>query len=158
MLWCRKCSGHARQRLGPTLMNRRKPEKIDTKEYWEDVKTNPNPRRGREGGRSLPRMREGGKIVEQKSRVTRKECKRLREEFEVGGFMAQKGLWNIAKKRMFEDGEALPKEDGDLLREYQAMHEKNFLCSWPREERKDGRHATERLLREWSSTCPRATE
>ena len=25
-----------------------------------------------------------------KRRVTRKECKRLREEFEVGGFMAQK--------------------------------------------------------------------
>ena len=31
-----------------------------------------------------------------KRRVTRKECKRLRDEFEVGDFMAQKGLWNIA--------------------------------------------------------------
>ena len=37
--------------------------------------------------------------------------------------MAQKGRRNIAKKRMLEDGGAWPKEDGDLLREYQAMHE-----------------------------------
>ena len=44
-----------------------------------------------------------------KRRVTRKECKRLREEFEVGGFMVQEGLWNVAKKRMLEDGGALAK-------------------------------------------------
>ena len=30
--------------------------------------------------------------------------------------MAQRGLWNIAKKRLLEDRGALPKEDGDLLR------------------------------------------
>ena len=75
-------------------------------------------------------MREDGKLKGKKERVTRKECKRLREEFEVGGFMAQKGLCNIATKRMLEDRGALPREDGDLLREYQAMHEENFLSSW----------------------------
>ena len=68
-------------------------------------------------------MREDGQLIEgQKTRVTRMECKRLWEEFEVGSFIAQKGLWNIAKKRMLEDR-------GDLLREYQAMHEENFLSS-----------------------------
>ena len=33
LIWCRKCSGCARQRMGPTLMNCCKPEKVDTKEY-----------------------------------------------------------------------------------------------------------------------------
>ena len=73
----------------------------------------------------------------EKERVTRRECKSLREEFEVGGFMAQKGLWNITKRRMLEDRVALPREDGDLLREYQAVHEENFLSSWLREEGKE---------------------
>ena len=45
------------------------------------------------------------------------------------GIMAQKELWNIAKKRMLDRG-AFPREDGDLLREYQAMQEENLLSSW----------------------------
>ena len=49
--------------------------------------------------------------------------------------MAHKGLWNIiAPKRMLEDRGAVPKEDRDLLREYQATHEENFLSSWLRED------------------------
>ena len=62
------------------------------------------------------------------------ECKRLREESEVGGFMLQKALWNIAKKKKLEGRGALPREDGDLLCEYQAMHEENFPSSWLRED------------------------
>ena len=45
-----------------------------------------------------------------KRRIARKEYERLKEEFEVGGFMAQKGLWNTARERMLEDGGALPKK------------------------------------------------
>ena len=41
-------------------------------------------------------------------------------------FHGANALWNIAKKRMLEDREALPREDGDSLREYQAMHEETF--------------------------------
>ena len=44
--------------------------------------------------------------------------------------MAQQGRWNITNRIMLEDRGAKPKEDGDLLREYQAMHEENFLSSW----------------------------
>ena len=50
-------------------------------------------------------MREDGKL-----KGNRKECRRLRGECEVGGFMEQKGSWNIDKKRMLEDREALPNE------------------------------------------------
>ena len=32
------------------------------------------------------------------------------------------------------DRGALPREDEDLLREHQAMHEENFLSSWLRED------------------------
>ena len=53
------------------------------------------------------------------------ECKRLREDF-----MAQKG--NIAKQRMLEDKGALPKEDGDQVRQLKALHEDNFLSRWLR--------------------------
>ena len=77
-------------------------------------------------------MNARGVKIGQKRKVTRKECKILREEFEVGGFMAKKGLWYIAKKRMLEDRGALPKEDGNQLREYHAMHEEKFLGSWLR--------------------------
>ena len=45
--------------------------------------------------------------------------------------MAPKVLWNIAKKRTLEE------EDGDLLPEYQVMHEENFLSSWLREDVED---------------------
>ena len=48
--------------------------------------------------------------------------------------MAQKGFWNIAKKRMLKDRGALPKEEGDLIREFKAMLEENFLSSWLRED------------------------
>ena len=69
------------------------------------------------------------------------EYQRLPEEFEVGGFMAQEGLWKIAKKRMLEDGGALPGEDGDPLRECGAfaMHDESFLSSWLREHVEGGK-------------------
>ena len=45
-------------------------------------------------------------------RVTRKECNRLREEFEVGGFRdLKKRLWILVKKRMLEDRGCLPRTD-----------------------------------------------
>ena len=37
------------------------------------------------------------KIEGQKTRITRKEYIILRNEFEMRGFMAQKGLWNVAR-------------------------------------------------------------
>ena len=50
----------------------------------------------------------------------------------MGGFMAQKGLWNLAREKMLQDRGALL-EEGDIVREYKAMHEENYLGSWLRE-------------------------
>ena len=38
--WCRRGFGYARQRVGPKLMNRRKPETAGTREIWKDVEAN----------------------------------------------------------------------------------------------------------------------
>ena len=58
-----------------------------------------------------------------KRRITRKECQRLVSKFEMEGFMAHK---------MFVKSCALPKEEGDAEREYEAMHEAIFFSSWLR--------------------------
>ena len=38
---------------------------------------------------------------------------------------------------------ALPKEEGDAIGEYKAVHEENSLSSWLRE---DGKHKEERVM------------
>ena len=96
LIWCRKRSGDARQRVGPTLMNRCKPEKMNAKENGKMLKKNDVLTLEEEG---VPgKNARGWKIEGLKRVVTRKERKRRREELEVGGFMSRKGLWNIAKK------------------------------------------------------------
>ena len=57
-------------------------------------------------------------------------------KFEMEGFMAQKGLWNLAKEKNLRERGELPKEESDAVREYKAMHEENFLSSWLREDEK----------------------
>ena len=50
--------------------------------------------------------------------------------------MAQKALWNIAKKRMLGDrGAFLGREEGGFVREYKAMHKENFPSIWMREDK-----------------------
>ena len=73
----------------------------------------------------------------------RKEYQRLLNKFEMEGFMAQKGLWNLARNKPLQDRGALPGEEGDAIREYKAMHEENFLSSWLRE---DGKGKTKREM------------
>ena len=38
LIWCRKCSGYARQRMGPKLVNCCKPEQMGTKEFGKMMK------------------------------------------------------------------------------------------------------------------------
>ena len=52
----------------------------------------------------------------------------------MGGCIALKGMWNLARDKMLEDRGLLPKEEGDIVREFKAMHEENFLSSWLRED------------------------
>ena len=43
--------------------------------------------------------------------------------------MAQQGLWNFVREKMLRDRGASLEEEGDVIREYKAMHEENFLSS-----------------------------
>ena len=42
------------------------------------------------------------------------------------GVMAQKGLWNLAKEKTMKERGELSNEEGDVAREYKAMHEEDF--------------------------------
>ena len=68
--------------MGPKLMNCCKLERIQVLE---------------DGSVSVKEAR-NWKIEGQKRRITRKEYERLLNEFEMGGFMAQKDLWNLARE------------------------------------------------------------
>ena len=61
---------------------------------------------------------------------------------------AKKGLWNTAKKRILEDRGALLEEEGDLIREYNAMQKENFLSSWLRDSTGDEADKREKVNRE----------
>ena len=130
MIWCRKCSGDARLRMGPQFIHCCKPEQVGTKEYGkmlERVQILGD-------GRVPAKEARNWKIEGQKRRITRKEYRKLWNEFEAEGFKAQKGLWNVAREKLLQDRGALPEEEGDIVREYRAMREENFLSSWLRED------------------------
>ena len=56
------------------------------------------------------------------------------------GPMAQKkGLWILVREKVLRERGALPEEEGDIIRDYKAMHEEIFLGSWLREEEKEER-------------------
>ena len=44
--------------------------------------------------------------------------------------MAQKGLWNLAKEKIMKERGELPYEEGDVVRECQAVNEENFWSTW----------------------------
>ena len=51
------------------------------------------------------------RIEGRKRRITRKEFRRLLNKIEMEGFMAQKGLWNLAREKILRERGALPKEE-----------------------------------------------
>ena len=89
LIWCRKSSDYARQRMGPKVMNCCRPEQMDTKEYGKMLKR----LQVLEDGRVPAKEARDWKIEGQKRRITRKEYQRLVSEFEMEGLMAQTALW-----------------------------------------------------------------
>ena len=88
LIWCRKCSGYARQRMGPKMVNCCRPEQLGTKEFGKTMKR-------------VPLKEAKNRIMEgEKKRITREEYKRLLNNFEIKGLMAQKGLWSLAKEKI----------------------------------------------------------
>ena len=89
---------------------------------------------------SQPRRQTIGGSKDKGKEFTRKEYQRLVNKFDMEGFVAQEGLWKLARDKILRERGALPKEEGDAIRECRAMHEENFLSSWLME---DGREKEE---------------
>ena len=102
--------------MGPKLMNCCTPEQMGTKEYGKMMKRIQTQEDGRVPAKEA---KNGG----QKKRIARKEYQRLVNKFHMEGFMAQKGLWNLAKEKILRERDALSKEEGDAVREYKAVEE-----------------------------------
>ena len=132
--WCRKCSEYARQRMGPKLVNCCRLEQMGTKEFGKMMKRIHILEEGRVPAKEAKNCR----IEGEKKRITRKEYKMLLNNFEMEGFMAQNGLWNLAKEKIIKERGELPNEEGDVVKEYEAMHEEDFWSSWLREDERGG--------------------
>ena len=117
-------------------MNCCKSEPVCTQSYGKMLKRFQVLEDGRVPAKDARRWR----IEGQKRRRTRKEYQRLLNKFEMEGFMAQKGLWNLAREKILRERGALAKEEGDAIGEYKAMHEEKCWSSWLME---DGREEEE---------------
>ena len=105
LIWCRKCSGYARQRMGPKLMNCCRPEQVGTTEHGKMLKRI----QLLEDGRVPAKEAKNWKTEGQTGRITRKDYQRLLNKFAMEGFMEQNGLWNLEKKtKALQDRGALP--------------------------------------------------
>ena len=87
--------------------------KMDMKECWKMLQRILILEEGR-----VPAKNARGGQLEGQNRSHQEERRRLREKFEVGGFMAQEGCRG-----------AVPKEEGDLLREYRLCTNKTFSAN-----------------------------
>ena len=114
--------------MGPKIAGL--PEQVGTKEHGTMLKRI----RTLEDGRFPAKEAKGWKIEGKKRRITRKEHKGLRNNFELEGFMAKKRVWESCEKNEVQEKSAMPKEEGDAVREYNAMHEESFLSSWLRKD------------------------
>ena len=114
-----------------------KPEQVGTKEHGNMLKRI----QVLEDGRVPAKEATHGKIEGQKRRITRKGYQRLFNKFEMEGLHGAKRVLESRKKQSFARLSALPREEVDTIREFQALHEENFLSSWLRE---DGKGKTKR--------------
>ena len=153
LIRCRKCSGYARQN-GTKIDELLQAGESGHKRALEKVETNSDPRRRP----NSCKVGKNQKLKEKRKELpARSEYQRLSNEIEMGGFMAQKGLWNLARETMLQDRGAMPKEEGDVIREAMAMHDENFLSSWLRED-VEGKGEGEKFNKETKEEVSRKRE
>ena len=111
LIWCRKCSDCARQRMGPKLVNCYKPEQVGTKEYGKMLKRI----QILEDGRVPTKEARNWKIEGQNTKIVRKEYKILLIGFRDGRIHGANRSMESRKRKMLQDRGALPKEVGDVI-------------------------------------------
>ena len=92
---------------------------------WQSDEKNPSSR-----GRKSPSQRD--KELENRWREEKDYEKGVSEvvkNFEMEGLMAEKGLWNVAKEKIMKETGELSSEEGDVVKDFKAMHEEDFWSS-----------------------------
>ena len=115
---------------GPKMMNCCKPEQVGTKEHgkmWKRIQI-------LEDGRILAKEARNWKIEGLNRRITRKEFRSLWNELEKEAFMAQKGLWNVARQRMLRTEVHCPTKKETFSDSTRPCVKKKILSSWLRED------------------------
>ena len=100
-------------------MNYCKPEKMGTKEYGKLLMRIEVFKDGRVPAKEASSWR----IEGQKRRISTKEYQRHLKKFAI---WRTKDCEISSEKRCCRVGGVLPKEEGDVIREYEAMHEEHF--------------------------------
>ena len=80
--------------MGPKLTNCCRLEQMDAKEFGKTMK-----RIQILEERTVPAKEAKNWRIDGEKRITRKEYKRLQNNFKMERFMAQEGLWNLAKEK-----------------------------------------------------------
>ena len=91
-------------------MNCCKPEQVGTEEHGKLLQRI----QILEDGKVPAKEAKNWKIEGQKRRTTRKEYRKLLNEFEWEGFMAQKGV-ESRQRQILQDRDALPNEESDVI-------------------------------------------
>ena len=115
------------------------------KRKWKDVQ-NESQHFKRRGFQA--RMREDGKLKGLKEGSPGRNAEGYGRSWRWEVSCRGKSCGTSRKSRMLEDRGALPREDGDLLPEYHAIHEANFLSSWLRGDVEGKEEERERLNKE----------
>ena len=97
--------------------------------------------------RVLAKNARGWKSEGHKRRATRKECKRLREEFEVGGFHGPEFFFQHRQTKNFGRQRSFAQRRRRLTPRIRS-HEESFLSSWLREDVEGKEEERERLNKE----------
>ena len=116
--------------MGPKLMNCCKPDPMGTHGYAKMLKRI-------QDWKMVACQQRSWRIEGQKKRITRIEYQRLLTSLKWKALWRKKGLWNLVGEKIMRERGALPKEECDVIREYKAIHEENFLSSWLREDEED---------------------
>ena len=124
LIGCRKCSGCARQKMGPKLMNCCKPWQMDIK----NTEGCSNDSRSWKVAGSLPRRQGSGRLKDKREGLQEKSIEDCGMSSRREDSWVRKGYGMLPRKNVGR--QRCPKKDGDPLREYKAMHEENFLSSW----------------------------
>ena len=116
--------------MEPKQINCCMPEPMGNKEFGKMVKGSQTLEEGR-----VPAKEAKNWIIEgEKKRITRLENRRLSNNFEMEGLMAQTGLWKMAKGKIIKERGEFLNEEGDVVKELKAVHEEDYWSSWLRED------------------------